>query len=206
MSANRVTFIMATRKAEGPNIARIIGMLPRGCEFIVSTVPGGAAHARNVAAQKATGNILVFFDDDVQWTTDWNWDEWDRRVWDFAVAEWYSPGPMSGPFSARGPWMRMGCAALNILNRVLHYNLTMSGFTAMRRNVFFAVGGYATDTTFEEPNLTMRLRRSGYRGTRLPVRVTMLQRWDSFTRHNDTTSRDKRHPEPRPGEVQVLVI
>jgi len=199
MTWPRLSFVVATRKADGPNIDRIARMIPREAELIVSTIPGGAAHARNVGARKARGEVLVFVDDDIHLTADWDWDRWLAQDWDYAVAEWYSPGP-----KARGPWMRWACGGLNILVRVFHYPLAMSGFAAMRRDVFDAVGGYRIDTTYEEVALTLKMRGMGFRGVRLPVRVTVLRRWDSFHRFNDTTSRDKAHPEPGPHDVTVL--
>lgn len=201
MGAVRVSFIMATRKFDAPNIARVERMLPAGTELVVCTVPGGAAHARNVGARRASGEVFVFMDDDVLLDASWAWEDWIKGDWDFAIAEWYSPSS-----KVNTPWMRLACAALNTLTRVFHYPLTMTGFTAMRRHVFYMVGGYRVDTTYEEPAMTLALHGRGFKGRRLPVRVTMLQSWDSFGRYFDATSRGKEHPEPKPGEVVVLRI
>jgi glycosyltransferase involved in cell wall biosynthesis len=194
-----LSFIVPTREWDERNVARIRAMLPPRSELVVSTVPGGAAHARNVGAASARGAVLVFMDDDVQINGDW-----DRTLellqgdWDFAIAQWYSPSP-----SVRSAWMVLACGGLNILTRIFRYKLTMSGFTVVRRGVFESVGGYQLDTTYEEHAFTMRLYRSGFRGALLPVRVTMLRSWDSFHRFNDTTSRNKPHPDPKPHEVTV---
>ncbi len=193
-----VSFIVASREWDEENVTRIRAMLPAGSELIVSTVPGGAAYARNVGAASARGEVLVFIDDDVQLDADW-----DRvlrmatdRRWDFGIAEWYSPAQ-----SVRNPWMVLACCGLNTITRVFRYRLTMSGFTAMRREVFETVGGYPLDGTYEEPALTMRLHSLGFHGVPLPVRVTMLRSWDSFHRFNDATSRGKPHPVPGPSDV-----
>jgi len=194
-----VSFVVASRKAEASNIERISKMIPAGAELIVSTVPGGAAYARNVGATSAHGSVLVFVDDDIQLSANWDWDKWLARDWDYAVAEWYAPGPQ-----ARGLWMHLAAGSLNVLTRLFRYPLAMSGFTAIRREVFESVGGYRLDTTYEEPALTFTLRGRGFRGAILPVRVTVLQRWDSFHRFNDTTSRAKPHPAPGPNDVTVV--
>jgi glycosyltransferase involved in cell wall biosynthesis len=194
-----VSFVVASKRAEPSNIERIAKMLPEEAELVVSTVPGGAAHARNVGAKRARGSVLVFVDDDIHLSAQWEWEEWLARDWDYAIAEWYSPGP-----KARGFWMHLAAGSLNVLTRIFRYPLTMSGFTAIRREVFEAVGGYRLDTTYEEPALTLTLRSRGFRGAMLPVRVTVLERWDSFHRFNDSTSREKPHPEPGPDDVRVF--
>ncbi len=193
-----VSFIVASREWDEKNVTRIRAMLPAGSELIVSTVPGGAAYARNVGAASARGEVLVFIDDDVQLDADWDrvLRMADDRRWDFGIAEWYSPAQ-----SVRSPWMVLACCGLNTLTRVFRYRLTMSGFTAMRREVFETVGGYPLDGTYEEPALTMRLYDHHFQGIRFPVRVTMLRSWDSFHRFNDTTSRNKPHPAPGPTDI-----
>ncbi len=198
LTASDVSFIVASRRWDAENVARIRAMLPAGSELIVSTVPGGAAYARNVGAASARGQVFAFFDDDVQLTADWEnvLRSIQKGGWDFGVAEWYSPDQ-----KVRSPWMVMACCGLNLLTRVFRYRLTMSGFTAMRREAFEAVGGYPLEGTYEEPALTMRLYGQHFRGVHLPIRVTVLRSWDSFHRFNDTTSRNKPHPAPRPGEV-----
>jgi glycosyltransferase involved in cell wall biosynthesis len=198
VTASTVSFIVASRSWDRENIARIRTMLPAASELIVSTVPGGAAYARNVGAASARGEVLAFFDDDVQLSADW--DRFLRTIndprWDFGIAEWYTPA-----HEVRSPWMVFACGALNILTRVVRYPLAMSGFTAMRRRVFEEVGGYPLEGTYEEPALTMRLHGLGFHGVPLPVRVTMLRSWDSFHRFNDATSRGKPHPVPGPSDV-----
>lgn len=174
-------------------------MLPPGNEFVVVTVPGGAAHARNVGARAASGDVFVFVDDDVHLETRWNWDEWLTWDWDFAIASLYWPSPAVNVFM-----MRLESTMLNVLTCAFRYKLFMSGFAAVRREVFESVGGYNENVTFEEHVMTLDLYRRRFRGRRLPVRVRVLRRWMGWTPINHASSRGKPHPPPRPGDVQVF--
>ncbi len=194
-----LSFITPTRAPEPANIQRIVTMLPRGVEFIVVSVPGGAAHARNIGAAAASGDVLVFVDDDVQLETDWNWEEWLTWNWQFAIAELYWPAPVVNDFM-----MRTESTMLNVLHSVFRYKLFMSGFAAVRRDAFEAVGGYNKSVVFEEHAITLDFYRHRFKGARLPVRVKMLRRWHGWSPKNDTTSRGKEHPPPKPSEVMIL--
>lgn len=194
-----ISFITPMRTPDPGNIQRIARMLPKGYEFIVVTTPGGAAHARNVGAAHATGEILVFVDDDVQLQTTWDWDDWQRRDWDFAIASLYWPGPSENLFM-----VRFESTMLNVLTAVFRYKMFMSGFAAVRRRAFDLVGGYDENVLFEEHAITLNFYRRRLRGTRLPVRVRLLRRWYGWGPHNHVTSRGQHHPPPKDGEVLVL--
>ena len=194
-----ISFITPMRRFDENHVNRIRAMLPKGCEFIVVTVPGGAAHAKNIGAKVATGDVLVFVDDDIQLVTHWEWDEWLRRDWDFAIAETYWPAPSANTFM-----MRAEATMLNVLTAVFRYKLFMTGFAAVRRKTFEAVGGYNESVVFEEHVISLDFYRRHFRGARLPVRVKVLRRWHGWSPGNDVTSRGKEHPPPQPGEVVVL--
>jgi len=176
-------------------------MLPPGSEFIVVSVPGGAAHARNVGAAAASGDVFVFVDDDVHLVTTWDWPTWVTWNWQFAIAESYWPAPPVNRFM-----MRAESTMLDVLTSVFGYKMFMSGFAAVRREVFEAVGGYNESVVFEEHVMTLDFYRRHFRGKRLPVRVKMLRRWHGWSPSNDTTSRGKEHPPPKTGEVVVTRI
>lgn len=193
-----ISYITPTRKPDPANIQRIVGMLPKNSELVVVSVPGGAAHARNVGAKAASGEVLVFVDDDVQLEANWAWEEWLRRDWQFAIAQIYWPAPAVNRFM-----MRAECMLLNVLTSAFRYKLFMSGFAAVRREAFEAIGGYNESVVFEEHAITLEFYGRHFKGARLPVSVRMLQRWDSWSPRNDTTSRGKDHPPPKPGEIAV---
>jgi hypothetical protein len=190
---------VATRAPSDALVARLASFLPAGAELVLSSVPGGAAHARNVGAAQASGEVLVFMDDDIHLEADWDWRNWLSRNWDFAVARVYWPAPSANSFA-----MRLEATALNVLTNVLRYKILMSGFAVLRREAFQRAGGYNPRVTWEEPALTLRAYAAGLRGAVLPVKVHVLRRWDSWRRFNDTTSRGKPHPEPKPGEVKTF--
>jgi len=194
-----ISFITPMRRADPDTIQRIRGMLPKDSEFIVVTAPGGAAHARNIGAAAASGDVLVFVDDDVQLVADWDWDEWVKWDWDFAIAELYWPAPVVNRFM-----MRAESTLLDVLIAVFRYKLFMSGFAAVRRKAFEAVGGYNEHVVFEEHVITMDFYRHHFRGARLPVHVKMLRRWHGWSPRNDATSHGKEHPPAKPGEVLIL--
>lgn len=194
-----ISYITPMRRADATTIDRIRTMLPRGSEYIVVTAPGGAAHAKNIGASVANGDVLVFVDDDVQLITDWDWKEWLRWDWDFAIASSYWPAP-----PVNGFMMRAESTMLDVLTCVFRYKLFMSGFAAVRRSAFEAVGGYNENVTFEEHVITLDFYRHRLRGARLPVRVKMLRRWQGWAPQNGTTSRGKDHPPPRPEDVLVF--
>ena len=174
-------------------------MLPKGVEFIVVTAPGGAAHAKNIGASVATGDVLVFVDDDVQLITCWAWDDWIKEDWQFAIAETYWPAPVVNRFM-----MRAEATMLNVLTAVFRYKLFMTGFAAVRREAFRAVGGYNEHVGFEEHVMTIDFYRKHFRGARLPVQVKLLRRWHGWSPRNDTTSRGKEHPPPKPEDILVF--
>ena len=194
-----ISYITPMRRADPATIDRIRSMLPKGSEYIVVTAPGGAAHAKNIGAARASGDVLVFIDDDVQLITDWAWDDWLKEDWQFAIASGYWPAPKVNVFM-----MRLESTLLNILTQVFRYKLFMSGFAAVRRDAFEAVGGYNENVVFEEHVITLDFYRRRFRGARLPVRVKMLRRWHGWSPNNDTTSRGKVKPPARPEDVLVL--
>ena len=61
-----LSFITPTQRTDPTTIERIRSMFPPGNEFVIASVPGGAAHARNVGAAAASGDVFVFVDDDVR--------------------------------------------------------------------------------------------------------------------------------------------
>jgi glycosyltransferase involved in cell wall biosynthesis len=194
-----ISVITPTRTKDPTNLERMRAMLPRGVEWVVVTVPGGAAHARNVGAAAASGDVFVFVDDDVQLYSRWNWGEWVTQDWQFAIGELYWPAPNANTFM-----MRVESTMLNVLTAVFRYKLFMSGFAAVRREAFEAVGGYNENVTFEEHSITLSFYRHHLRGTRLPVRVRVIRRWTGWAPVNHVTSRGKVHPPPQPGDVTVL--
>jgi len=194
-----ISFITPMRTPDPGNIQRIARMLPRGFEFIVVTTPGGAAHARNIGAAKAAGDVLVFVDEDVHLQADWKWEDWLKRDWDFAIAALYWPSPSINVFM-----MRVESTMLNVLTAVFRYKMFMSGFAVVRRKAFEAAGGYNENVLFEEHAITLDFYRRHFRGARLPVRVRMLRRWHGWGPHNNVTSRGQHHPPPNPGEILVL--
>lgn len=194
-----ISFITPMRRFVPETVQRMQAMLPKGYEFVVVTAPGGAAHAKNIGAAAATGDVLVFVDDDVQLVADWAWDDWLSRDWQFAIAELYWPAPVIDTFM-----MRTEATMLNVLTAVFGYKMFMSGFAAVRRSAFEAVGGYNESVVFEEHAITLDFYRRGFRGTRLPVRVRVLRRWHGWSPTNDVTSRGKEHPSARPEDVTIL--
>ena len=194
-----ISFITPMRRFDDENVRRIQAMFPKGHEFIVVTTPGGAAHAKNIGAAAATGDVLVFVDDDVHLVTEWNWEDWLARDWQFAIAELYWPAP-----SINTPMMRMEATLLNVLTAVFRYKIFMSGFAAVRREAFEKIGGYNESVVFEEHVITLDFYRHRLRGARLPVRVLVRRRWHGWSPANDVTSKGKARPPPKPGEVVVL--
>ena len=194
-----ISFVTPMRRYDPENVRRIQAMLPKGCEFIVVTVPGGAAHARNIGAAVAKGEVFAFVDDDVHLISAWDWDEWLTHEWQFAIAETYWPSPNVNAFM-----MRAESTMLNVLTCVFRYKLFMSGFAAVRRDAFEEVGGYNESVVFEEHVITLDFYRHHFRGARLPVKARMLRRWHGWSPTNDVTSRGKEHPSPKPGEIVVL--
>lgn len=194
-----ISFITPMRRFVPETVQRIQAMLPKGYEFIVVTAPGGAAHAKNIGASVATGDVLVFVDDDVQLVANWAWDDWLSRDWQFAIAELYWPAPPIDTFM-----MRTEATMLNVLTSVFGYKMFMSGFAAVRRSAFEAVGGYNEAVVFEEHAITLDFYRRRFRGVRLPVRVRVLRRWHGWSPTNDVTSKGKDHPPPRAEDVTIL--
>jgi len=194
-----ISYITPMRRPDPGHIRRIQAMFPKGSEFIVVTAPGGAAHAKNIGAAAASGDVFVFVDDDVQLISDWDWENWLRRDWQFAIAATYWPAPSVNRFM-----MRAESTMLNVLTCVFRYKLFMSGFAAVRREAFETVGGYNEHVVFEEHVISLDFYRHHFRGGRLPVQVKVLRPWHGWSPRNDTTSHGKEHPPPKPGDVQIL--
>lgn len=149
--------------------------------LIVPGGPRGPAAARNIGARAATGDLLMFLDADVAVHPD----ALDRLIRCFGR----EPGVAAifGSYDDRPARPGVVSRYRNLLHHFVHQHgrreatTFWAGCGAMRRDVFFAAGGF--DEAYREPSiedieLGDRLHRLGHRIWLCPdVQGTHLKRW-----------------------------
>lgn len=143
--------------------------------------PYGPAAARNRGAAAASGHVLVFLDADVAVHPDTL-----ARIEAHMVKE-SDVAALFGSYDDRPPARGLVSRYKNLLHHYVHQHgrreasTFWAGCGAIRREVFFAVGGF--DESYHQPSiedieLGTRLRQAGYRIILCPdVQVTHLKRW-----------------------------
>ncbi len=161
-----------------PNVAR------RGADVVLTVVSGprGPAYARNLGAQAARGSILVFVDADVVLATSTLRGfaaHFATHPTIIAVFGAYDDAPRDPGFVSQ---------YRNLLHRYVHTmhpgdtDTFWAGCGAVRRDAFFAVGGFDAERyrrpQIEDIDLGYRLRARGARIVLDPLLVgTHLKRW-----------------------------
>ena len=135
--------------------------LPIGADELIVQGGRGLARARNRGAEHASGEILVFLDDDVH--LEGSLDALRARppseVW--WIPRW-ADGTEGDAYTAR----MVGW--LNTMGSFGMFPASVGPFLGVRRNVFHAVGGYSTRAIHEDTELARRLHDRGFRPTVLP--------------------------------------
>lgn len=138
----------------------------RGCvNYIASPENRGPATARNIGARSATGNFLVFIDDDCAAPLDWL-DQLTRIL--AADPSLDAVGGMTRPLQSQHPrWFERlliegGCHPNPVYYRD-QLIVMVSACLAVRKMTFDALGGFVENVTplAEDRNLTTRLRVAG---------------------------------------------
>ena len=139
-------------------------------EILMATEPG-KARACNLAAARASGDILLFVDADT--------------TIEGAPLEWYRSRPAAEDFwvspsrsVAFGLWGRAGNAFFNVANRtplLRRYPWAHGALIAVRAVTFREVGGFDEAAPMEDINLFARLWKSGYRHAKSPVRTVQYR-------------------------------
>lgn len=136
-------------------------------QLIIERAPGGVARARNLGAEKATGDVLVFIDVDTIAVGDLS--KLDPSRADYWTAEWFTP-------FAKRPYTILGLYWANMIPRIFRYPFTIGPFIAVTRAAFDAVGGFRLDVLFEDLDLGLRLWQHDFRlGFAPGVRVHIIR-------------------------------
>jgi GT2 family glycosyltransferase len=143
--------------------------------------PRGPAHARNLGAAAAAGDVLVFVDADVVVHADAL-----ARMESIFAAE-PEVAAVFGSYDEDPPARGLASRYKNLQHHYVHQHgnreaaTFWAGCGAVRRSAFFAVGGF--DDSYRRPSiedieLGVRLRRAGHRIRLCPeVQATHLKRW-----------------------------
>lgn len=162
--------------AEGPEV--ITAAVYFGFRALVRTGKGPAA-ARNLGAQEASGDILVFIDSDVEVTPS------TLRQLESAL----QPGvdAVFGSYDDDPLYDNVCSLYANLRHHYVHQTSPRetgtfwTGCGAIRREVFLAFGGFSTayvEPSIEDIDLGMRLHAAGRRVLLCPeIQVTHCKRW-----------------------------
>lgn len=139
-------------------------------EIVISTEPGGCGVARNHGARSCRSDVLIFMDADA-WLDPPQAIECFRRAredfWVPRVLRNCSSDPLYTEFALR---------FVNTLNGVHARPWLVGTFFAVRREVYWAVGGSDPQRTFEDIDLGRKLSRS-YRWGAAPVTVEVRRKY-----------------------------
>lgn len=136
---------------------------------LVKNSKNGCSSGRNLGAQAATGELLLFLDSD-QWVTSEHYIDaaLDLLLADSQIgavgwaAGWFDPGSYLGPIAANIP--NHGIMAPWVLCRTDIAYLG-SGGMILRRALFEEIGGFDEfydPTCFEDTDLSLKIRHAGY--------------------------------------------
>jgi GT2 family glycosyltransferase len=143
--------------------------------------PHGPAYARNRGAEAAGGDVLFFLDTDVTVHED------TVPRLRAALRAYPKDEAFFGSYDAHPPAPGLVSKYKNLLHHYVHQHSQVeadtfwAGCGAIRRDAFFAVGGFDESygrPTIEDIELGMRLRQAGYRIRLCPdIQVTHRKRW-----------------------------
>jgi glycosyltransferase involved in cell wall biosynthesis len=142
-------------------------------------VPSGSFVARNRAAAMATGDLLLFVDSDVTVHDD------ALAAMERYLAAHTGLAAAFGSYDDRPAARAWVSRYRNLLHHYIHQHgrreatTFWTGFGAMRREVFEAVGAFSTDArTVRDIDMGARLRARGFSVHLCPeIQVTHLKRW-----------------------------
>lgn len=137
-------------------------------EAVIQTGGGGIAHAKNLGASHARGEVLLFVDNDVHLRG--------------------SLAPLSNPPASEQFWLprafrgraggfysTLGCLFINWVYRNDLWPFGIGPFQAIRSEVFREIGGFRPEVSFEDLNLDLRLWQASRAWGHLPVEVDVLR-------------------------------
>jgi glycosyltransferase involved in cell wall biosynthesis len=163
-----ISIIIPARDTDLPAARRLARALDGADEIIIQGGSQGAPHARNQGASHATGDILVFIDADS--SVDGSLKTLlDRPAEDFWCAEWYWT-------VVDHSYSHLGCSWTNFLPRI-GVPYTIGSFMAVRRDAFYAVGGFDPTAMWEDVYLGLKLMNAGYRMGRVPLKVQVRRQF-----------------------------
>jgi len=145
-----------------------IPSIPPGADEVILQSGRGIAHARNAGARRATGDVLLQSDDDVELVGDLSWlrDPPADEAW------WLPAGFVN---ATDDQYTTTLCAMLNVQILFRGLGASVGSFQAVRARAFRELGGY-DETKFQEDwDLPRRLRKAYGRPGVAPVTVRILR-------------------------------
>jgi glycosyltransferase involved in cell wall biosynthesis len=167
-------------------------------EVVLQMGPGGAALARNNGARRASGDVLVFSDDDtvLEWREPWT-PKPEELYW--VASEFVSEVADEHTTSS--------CAMMTALTlpvKRLRWLCSVGPFIACRRAVFDALGGFRFHA-IEDVDFGQRATRLGIRVERAPV-VARVTRPFRFRSPQDAIAWWVEQPDPVEQDGPAVVL
>jgi glycosyltransferase involved in cell wall biosynthesis len=188
----QISVVIPTRE-----LARVPEVPPGADELLLMGGNDGIAHAKNLGARYAHGDVLVFLDDDLRLEGDLNWFRGRSSSecwWTCTYAD-----------ATGDPYTASMVSRLNVGSRIGMNAASIGAFLGIRRSTFWAAGGFPEHALHEDTTLSRTLGRLGFRLHLAPLTGTVQRRFSTLQETWRRNGPHLRSPKAREAPYRRLV-